>query len=151
MNEGEIHRSHAQNLVPAREKPHSWYFEAYIMPKLAMVTLRVRCESLNSRWPWKCECVEGVILLCVCVCGGCLCPLRSLSSGVSVWGGSASLSKAVVYVRGGGWGSLSMWYFVQGGLSDRKWHHTETPNPLNRVTDRRVWKHYLPTTSFYGR
>ena len=31
---------------------------------------------------------------------------------------------------------------------DRKCHHIETPPPVNRMTDRQVQKHYLPTASF---
>ena len=101
-------------------------------------------------WDWSTQYVLKINNKQECIPVGCILPALcrtqgSLSSGVSVKG---SLAK-VFSIRGSlSRGSLSRGVSVTETLLDgdehgtrqpeRKWHHTETPSPVNRMTDRQV-------------
>ena len=93
--------------------------------------------ELNKR-SIKQECIPlGCVASALYRTGGGFCPGVSVQ-GVSVQGlGGSSVRGLEVSVQG--WGSLST------GVSVR-----ETPSPVNRMTDTRLWKHYLTPNFICG-
>ena len=92
---------------------------------------------------------RGVSGLGVCLPGGCL-PRGCLPKGVSAWGMSAQGVEGCLPRLVSTWGCLPRGC-LPGGVCPGgclPWGVCQTPPPpVNRMTDRHLWKYYLATTS----